>query len=278
LLAKNVKGALFIGIICSTAVGFILEKGLHIGAFNAESNLGGWSLNVPSFTKFIDVPDFSLLANFSLLGAFRDSGIVVSIIFVFSLFLIDFFDSMGTMFAIGNQAGLLGADGNPYNSKRILIVDAFGAIAGGAGSVSTNTGYIESSAGVSDGAKTGFAPVITGICFFLSMFFAPVVRLVPFEATAPALVIAGFLMMSNGIKHIEWDKIEIALPAFITIVLMPFSYSIADGFGAGFIFYTLLTLVKKKKSKVNIFIWIITILYVIYFAITPISKLLGFNF
>jgi adenine/guanine/hypoxanthine permease len=163
----------------------------------------------------------------------------VVILFVFTLLLTDFFDTMGTMVAVGAEGDLLDQDGNPLNAQRILVVDSVGTLAGGAAAVSTNTSYIESSAGVGDGARTGLASVVTGICFLLATFLSPLVAMVPNEAAAPALVLVGFLMMTQ-ITRIGWDDAEIAIPAFLTIALMPFTYSISVGIGAGFVSYVVL--------------------------------------
>ncbi len=143
---------------------------------------------------------------------------------------------MGTMTAIGAEAGLLDEDGNPPHMTRILVVDSLAAAAGGAAAVSSNTSYIESASGVGEGARTGLASVVTGALFLLATLFAPLVQVIPNEAAVPALVLVGFLMMQQ-VKGIDWDDLEIAIPAFLTIVLMPFTYSISVGIGAGFLAY-----------------------------------------
>jgi AGZA family xanthine/uracil permease-like MFS transporter len=170
------------------------------------------------------------------------------VLLVFTLLLADFFDTMGTMTAIGAEAGLLDEEGNPPNTKRILIVDSIAAAAGGAASVSSNTSYIESAAGVGEGARTGLASVVTGVLFLLTTLFAPLVVIVPNEAAVPALVLVGFLMMQQ-VRGIDWDDLEIAIPAFLTIVLMPFTYSISAGIGAGFLAYVLIKLVRGQGSR-----------------------------
>jgi adenine/guanine/hypoxanthine permease len=176
----------------------------------------------------------------------------------------------GTMTAIGAEAGLLDADGTPPNAQRILIVDSVGAAAGGAASVSSNTSYIESASGVGDGARTGLASVVTGLCFLVSIFIAPLVRLVPYEAATPALILVGFLMMSQ-INGIRFDDLEIAIPAFLTILLMPFTYSITAGIGAGFCAYVLLKVVLRKAGQVHPLMWVVSALFVVYFAIGPVG-------
>ena len=186
-----------------------------------------------------DTPDFGLLGNFSLLGSWDRVGFVAALLFVFTLLLADFFDTMGTMTAIGAEAGLLDEDGHRSGAQRILVVDSIAAAAGGAASVSSNTSYIESASGVGEGARTGLASVVTGVLFLLATFLAPLVAIVPYEAATPALVVVGFLMMTQ-VRGIDWDDLEIAIPAFLTIVLMPFTYSITVGIGAGFVTYVLI--------------------------------------
>jgi len=181
---------------------------------------------------------------------------------------------MGTMVAIGAEAGLIDKEGNPPNAQKILIVDSLAAVAGGAGSVSSNTAYIESAAGVGEGARTGLASVVTGVLFLAATFLAPLVAVVPYEAATPALVVVGFLMMQQ-VRGIDWDDLEIAIPAFLTIVLMPFTYSITAGIGAGFVVYVLLKVVRGKASLVHPLMWLIAALFILYFALDPVRNVLG---
>ena len=157
---------------------------------------------------------------------------------------------MGTMVAVGGEAGLLDKDGNPPNATRILVVDSIAAAAGGAGSVSSNTAYIESASGVGDGARTGLASVVTGLAFLLATFLSPLVELVPFEAATPALVVVGFLMVTQ-ITGINWRNYEVAIPAFLTIILMPFTYSITVGIGAGIIMFVVIKLAVGKFREIH---------------------------
>ena len=181
-----------------------------------------------------DTPHFDTLGHFSLLGSFDQIGVVSTLLLIFTLMLADFFDTMGTMTAIGAEAGLLDEDGIPPNTERILVVDSIAAAAGGVGGVSSNTSYIESAAGVGEGARTGLASVVTGVLFLLTILISPLVKVIPSEAAVPALVLVGFLMMQQ-VTEIDWKDLEIAIPAFLTIVLMPFTYSISVGIGAGFV-------------------------------------------
>jgi AGZA family xanthine/uracil permease-like MFS transporter len=279
MMVKRVKGAILYGIIGATVLAVIVESIANIGGQTDETgkvvNPAGWGLNVPAIpTSFVDVPDFGLLGQFSLLGSFSKIGVVAAFLLVFTLLLADFFDTMGTMVAIGSEAGLLDKDGNPPNAERILIVDSVAAMAGGAASVSSNTSYIESASGVGEGARTGLASVVTGVLFLLATFLSPLVNVVPYEAATPALVIVGFLMMQQ-VKGIDWDDLEIALPAFLTIVLMPFTYSITVGIGAGFIVYTFIKIVRGKTRQIHPLMWGVSVLFVVYFAIDPIRNAVG---
>lgn len=278
LMARRVKAAILIGILVATVLAVVLEAVLSIGpSFISpeETNPTGWALNVPTLpSQVVDTPDLSLLGQLNLLGSFSAIGAVTTVLLVFTLLLADFFDTMGTMVAIGAEADLLDEDGTPPRTERILVVDSIAAAAGGAASVSSNTSYIESAAGVGEGARTGLASVVTGLLFLLAMVFAPLVTVVPYEAATPALVIVGFLMMTQ-VKEIDWDDIEIALPAFLTIVLMPFTYSITAGIGAGFIVYVVLKVVRGNASQVHPLMWGTAALFVLYFAITPIESALG---
>ena len=197
------------------------------------------------------------------------------VVLAFSAMLADFFDTMGTMVAVGAEGDLLDENGNPYNSQRILLVDSLGAIAGGAGGVSSNTSFVESASGVADGARTGLSSIVTGVLFLLSTFLAPLVALVPSEAAAPALVAVGFLMMQQ-VTDIDWKDMAIAIPAFLTIILMPFGYSITVGIGVGFIFYALMQLLRGKAKDVHPLMWVVSAMFLIYFLLGPIqSALLG---
>ncbi len=280
LYVLRVRGAILIGIIGGTVLAIVVEAIAKIGPREFDENgqvvnPQAWGLGVPALPdQVLDVPDFGLLGQFSLLGSFRSIGIVAAMLLVFTLLLADFFDTMGTMVAIGAEAGLLDEDGNPPNTSRILVVDSIAAAAGGAAGVSSNTSYIESAAGVGEGARTGLASVVTGALFLLATLFSPLVAVVPYEAATPALVVVGFLMMQQVAK-IEWNDLEIAIPAFLTMVLMPFTYSITAGIGAGFITYVLLKVVRGKASAVHPLMWVTAALFVVYFALDPVSRAVG---
>ncbi|MFC7486277.1 NCS2 family permease [Knoellia sp. CPCC 206453] len=277
LWVRKVRGAILIAIITTTVLAIVIEAIAKIGPMVAgdKVNPTGWGLIVPALPdKIVDSPDLATVGQFSLLGSFQSVGIVSAALLIFTLMLADFFDTMGTMTAIGHEADLLDEDGLPPNTDRILIVDSLAAAAGGAAGVSSNTSYIESASGVGEGARTGLASVVTGLLFLASMVFAPLVRVIPSEAAVPALVLVGFLMMQQ-VKEIDWDDVEIAIPAFLTIVLMPFTYSITAGIGAGFVAYVLIKVVRGKASAIHPLMWLVAGLFVLYFAIDPIKDLLG---
>jgi AGZA family xanthine/uracil permease-like MFS transporter len=272
LHVRNVRGGILISIVVTTVVAIIVEAIADVGSSGGGTNPVGWALTVPAWPDdLLDKPDLQLLGEFNLLGSWENAGIVTAALLVFTLLLADFFDTMGTMTAIGAEADLLDEDGMPPNTQRILIVDSLAAVAGGAASVSSNTSYIESASGVADGARTGLASVVTGLLFLLAMFFAPVVGVIPNEAAVPALVLVGFLMMQQ-VKGIDWDDLEIAVPAFLTIVLMPFTYSITAGIGAGFLAYVLIKLIRGKVGDIHALMWVIAVLFVAYFAIHPLTS------
>jgi AGZA family xanthine/uracil permease-like MFS transporter len=279
MMVKKVRGAILYGIIGATVLAIIIEAVGHVGgqtdATGKVVNPTGWGLNVPKIpSNVVDLPNFGLLGDFNLLGSFSAIGAVSAVLLIFTLMLADFFDTMGTMVAIGAEGNLLDDEGNPPSAQRILVIDSLAAAAGGAASVSSNTAYIESASGVGEGARTGLASVVTGVLFLLATFLAPLVQVVPYEAATPALVIVGFLMMQQ-VKNIDWDDVEIALPAFLTIVLMPFTYSITAGIGAGFIAYVVVKLVRGKARQIHPLMWLVAVLFVVYFAIDPIKQAIG---
>jgi AGZA family xanthine/uracil permease-like MFS transporter len=210
------------------------------------------------------------LGSFNLLGGFDRITLVAASLLVFTLLLADFFDTMGTMTAIGQQAGLVDRNGNIEGANRILLIDSLAATAGGAGSVSSNTSYIESASGVGEGARTGLASVVTGLLFLLTTFLAPLVAIIPYEAAVPALIIVGFMMMTQ-IKGIDWDDLGIAIPAFLTIILMPFTYNISVGIGAGFVTYVVIRVIQGRRREIHPLMYVVAGLFMIYFLQSPIN-------
>jgi AGZA family xanthine/uracil permease-like MFS transporter len=276
LLARKVKGALLIGIVATTVIAIVIESVFAVGG-RTEENIGGWQLSVPVIpTTIFAAPDFQLLGKFSLFGAFTAVGAIAAGLAVFSLMLTDFFDTLGTTFAIANEGDIVDKDGNVPHLESILIVDSLAAVAGGAASASSNTSYIESASGVADGARTGIAAIFTGLLFLVAMFVAPLVTIVPFEAATPALVLVGFFMMLQ-IKRIDFSDYSIGIPAFLTIALMPFTYSITNGIGAGFIAWTLIKVVQGKVREIPWVMWIVTLAFVLYFLVSPLEALFGLS-
>ncbi|MDT3400265.1 NCS2 family permease [Streptomyces sp. B1866] len=264
LMARGVRGALLISIVAMTAVAIAVNEAVDI---RPEA----WGLTVPKVPDdVVAAPDFGLVGSFSVFGAFQEAGVVTLVLLIFTLILSDFFDTMGTVVGVSSEAGLLDARGNVPGLGRVLLVDGLAAAAGGAASASSNTSYIESAAGVGEGARTGFASVVTGALFGVALFLTPLATVVPAQAAAPALVAVGFLLMSQ-VRHIEWERYDIAVPAFLTIALMPFTYSITNGIGAGFVSYVVIKTVLGKAREVHPLLWGTAALFLVYFAIDPLQ-------
>jgi AGZA family xanthine/uracil permease-like MFS transporter len=266
LMMKKVKGALLIGIVASTVLAVIL---------NAAAKIANWGTVTPSVPHHVfGAPNFGLIGHVSLFGGFAEAGVITAIVFVFTLFLSDFFDAMGTITGVSNQAGLLDRKGNLPVINKALFVDGLAAVAGGLGSSSSNTAFIESSSGVGEGARTGLASIVTALLFVVALFLTPLTTIVPSQAATPALIIVGFLMMMQ-VRNIPWDDFEIALPAFLALILMPFTYSITNGIGAAVIAYVLLRTINGKFKKTHWLLTAIAVLFVIYFLLSPIERWLG---
>jgi AGZA family xanthine/uracil permease-like MFS transporter len=276
LFVRRVKGAILIGILGTTVLAIIVEAIANVGPsfVDGKPNPGGWSLNVPALPDtIVDLPDLSLLGEFNVLDSWSRAGWLVVVMFVFTLMITDFFDTMGTMVAVGQEGDLLDSEGMPPRTREILLVDSVAAAAGGAASVSSNTSYIESASGVAEGARTGVANLVTGALFLLAMFLAPLVTIVPFEAASTALVVVGFLMMM-AVRQIDWTDYEIAVPAFLAITLMPFTYSISNGIGAGIVSYVVVKLAVGKPREVHPLLYGVAVLFILYFARGPLESAL----
>ena len=278
LVVRKVKGAILIGIVASTVLAVILEFTLHIGpSFSPGKpfNPQGWSLVAPTFTEWA-APDLSLIGKANPIGAFEHLGFVAATLLAFVILLSIFFDAMGTMVGLANEAGTVDKDGNIPDVDRVLQIDALGAIVGGGASVSSNQIYVESGAGIGEGARTGLASIVTGLLFLVAMFFTPLINLVPFESVAPALVVVGFLMVSQ-VGKIDWQDWGIGIPAFLTFSLMPFTYSIANGLGAGFIAYVLIRTFQGRARDVHPLMWAVAAAFLLFFAVGPIEQALGIH-
>ena len=273
LLVRKVRGALLISILVATVLAVVIEAIAKLGS--SQDNPAGWALVEPTFEgNPLSLPDFSLIGQVDLFGGFAVMSGLTAALLIFSLLIMDFFDTMGTMTAVGSGADLLDEDGTPVRSQEILIVDSLGAVGGGFGSVSSNTSFIESTAGVGDGARTGLASVVTGTALLLATFLTPLFDVVPSEAATPVLVVVGLMMVSQ-VAGIDWKDYRIAVPAFLTFIMMPFGFSISVGIGVGFISYVLLQVVSGGARKVHPLMWIAAGAFVVYFALGPIQAALG---
>ncbi|MFE9683837.1 NCS2 family permease [Streptomyces sp. NPDC006285] len=268
LLARKVRGAILISIVVMTIVAVVID---------GIADVRSWGLTTPEVPDdVVASPDFGLLGDFSLFGAFGEAGLITVVLLVFTLILSDFFDTMGTVVGVSAEAGLLDEEGKVPGLGRVLLIDGAAAVAGGASSASSATSYIESAAGVGEGARTGFANLVTGGLFACALFLTPLLTIVPMQAAAPALVAVGFLMMTQ-VKQVDWDRFEIAVPAFLTIAVMPFTYSITNGIGAGFVSYVVIKTVLGRAKEVHWLLWGASALFLLYFAIAPLKQLLGVN-
>jgi AGZA family xanthine/uracil permease-like MFS transporter len=259
LFSRGVPGALLIGILITTVLAIIVNEAFLDGAgFGSAAH---WQNPV----DFPSGDNFSLIGNFSF-GFFAKMGIISAVLAVFTLMLSDFFDTMGTAIGLGREAELLDTDGRLPDIDKVLQVDSAAAIVGGAFSSSSNTTYIESASGIAAGGRTGLTAVVTGVLFLLAIFLSPLATIIPFQAAAPALVIVGFLMLRT-VREIPWDDIEVAIPAFLTIVVMPFTYSITNGIGAGFVSYVFIKLTRGKAAEVRPMMYIAAAAFIVYFGI-----------
>jgi adenine/guanine/hypoxanthine permease len=267
LMAARVKGSLLIGIILTTIVAIILNA---LSGYTAFSTPGVAVLP----KQILAMPDFSTFGKGFNFEAFTRLGILSAVLTIFSVMLADFFDTIGTVIGIGGQAGWLDEKGRLPRVRSVLLIDSLAAVFGGLASASSATTYIESAAGVAQGGRTGFASVVTGILFLLALFFSPLVAIVPTQATAAALIIVGFLMCAI-VREIPFSDFEEGFPALITMVLMPFSYSITNGIGAGFISYTFIKLIRRKGRQVHWLMYLVSLAFLIYFCLDWIKAVFG---
>ena len=223
-------------------------------------------------TRVVAWPDLSSVGAGLDFSVFVRVGVITAVVTVFSIMLSDFFDTMGTVIGIGGEAGWLTPAGRLPRLNRVLLVDSVAAMAGGAAGASSATTYIESAAGVAAGARTGLASVVTGACFLLALFFAPLAGVVPAHATAPALIVVGYLM-SRVVREIPFADLEEGFPALLTLTLMPFTYSITNGIGAGFIAYCFIKLVRGKGRDVAPMMYVAALAFVVYFVLPLIQGL-----
>lgn len=272
LVVRKVRGGILIGLVAGTIVAVVIEAIWHLGS--ATEKPGGWSLSVPTLSGSpFALPDLSLVGEFSL-ASFGRIGILAAVMLVFTLVFANFFDAMGTLTGLSREAGLSDAQGNFPRLRASLIVEGAGAAVGGATSASSNTVFIESGAGIEEGARTGLANVVTGVLFLAAMFISPLASIVPTEVAAAALVIVGVMMVSQ-LRHIDISEFSVAMPVLLTVAAMPFTYSIANGIGVGFIAWVVLRSAAGRIREISPLLWVVAAGFVVYFARGWLESLIG---
>jgi AGZA family xanthine/uracil permease-like MFS transporter len=269
LTARKMPGAVLISIGAATVLAIVLNQGFHVS---------GWGLvepHVPS--RVIAAPDFGLFGHVDLFGGFVSAGPIAATVFLFTLVLSGFFDAMGTITSVSDEAGLSkdGPDGVSRVPRmgRILVVDGAGAVMGGVSGSSPNTVFLESAAGVGEGARTGLASVVTGLLFAATLLFTPIVSVVPAQAAAPALVVIGAMMMAQC-RNIPWQDPDFVIPVFLTAAVIPFTYSITNGVGAGLIAFVLVKTCKGRWREAGWLLTILAVIFAAYFAVNGIESLI----
>jgi AGZA family xanthine/uracil permease-like MFS transporter len=277
LVALRVKGGILIGLLSGTVLALVLEAILDLGpkvGADGAVNPQGWGLSVPELpAQWVSLPDLSLVGQVSF-GSFERIGVLAALMLVFTLVFTNFFDALGTMTGLSKEAGLADERGDFPRLRSALIVEGVGAVAGGFTSSSSNTVFIESGSGIGEGARTGLANLVTGVLFLLAMFLTPLTSVVPSEVAAAALVIVGALMMSQ-IRGIDLSDFSVLLPVFLTITVMPLTYSIANGIGAGFISWVVVRALSGKAREISPLLWVVAAGFVIYFARGPVESLIA---
>ncbi|MFF7330994.1 NCS2 family permease [Streptomyces sp. NPDC090306] len=257
LIVRKVSGAILISIVAMTVVAVII---------NAVGDVSSWGLTTPKWPgNPVSTPDFGLIGKVSLFGGFGKVGVLTGILFVFTVLLSCFFDAMGTIMGIGDEAKLTDARGQMPGMNKVLFVDGIAVAAGGASSSSATTCFVESTAGVGEGARTGFANIVTGGLFVVALFLTPIATMVPSQAATPALLAVGFMILAGSIKEIDWADYTIAIPAFVTMLLMPFTYSITNGIGTGFILFVVLRLATGRGREVPVAMYAVSAVFAFYY-------------
>ena len=274
LRAIRFRGDLLVGILATTALATLVNWATDYAAFTTPG-VARWPDDI------VQSPNLSLLGDFSF-DSFATLGVISTLVWVFALFLADFFDTMGTLVGVGRPAGYLNERGELPGIRRPLLVDSLGAVAGGAASSSSATTYIESCAGVAAGRRTELVAVVVGGLFLAFLFFAPLIGMVPPQATAPALIIVGWLMISSlteaedeaepggerrRLAGIDFHDLAIGLSAALVIMIMPFTYSITNGIGFGFIAYVVIRLAQRQAREVHPFMYLAAGAFALYFLV-----------
>ncbi|MFG2329622.1 NCS2 family permease [Streptomyces sp. NPDC048604] len=258
LIIRKVPGAILISIVVMTLVAMVV---------NAVAKVPSWGLTTPEWPgNPVASPDFGLVGEVSLFGGFEKVGLLTGGLFVFTVLLSCFFDAMGTILGVGDEAKLTDKDGNFPGINKVLLVDGLAVASGGATSSSATTCFVESTAGVGEGARTGLASVVTGALFSVALFLTPLATMVPSQAATPALLAVGFLILAGSVKEIDWSDHTIAVPAFLAMVMMPFTYSITNGIGIGFIAFAVLRLAAGRGREVPAAMYVVSAVFVFYYA------------
>ncbi len=267
LMSRRVKAALLLGIVLTTVVAIVIKAVAPNANVSRVPTAASLSALPPLETLFTAQNyNFSTIGRGLNFGAFAQLGVIAALLAIFTLMLSDFFDTMGTIVGVGEEAGFVDERGRLPGANRVLLVDSLAAAVGGLFGVSSVTTYIESAAGVAEGARTGLASVVTGLLFLLAIVFAPFTGLVPPEATAPALIIVGFLMFA-AVREIDVTNLLDGFPALLTLIMMPLTYSITNGIGAGFISYVFLRAVSGRAREIHPLLWIVTGAFLVFFLL-----------
>lgn len=260
LLVRKVPGAILISIVVMTVVALIVNA---VAGLPSEA----WGLTAPKWPgNPVAAPDFGLLGEANLFGGFHRVGILTGILFVFTVLLSCFFDAMGTILGVGDEAKLTDEKGNFPGINKVLFIDGIAVAAGGGTSSSASTCFVESTAGVGEGARTGLASVVTGLLFTGALFVTPLATMVPSQAATPALVAVGFLIISGAVRDIDWSDYTLSIPAFLAMVMMPFTYSITNGIGIGFISFTAMRVAAGRWREVPVAMYLVSAVFVFYYA------------
>jgi AGZA family xanthine/uracil permease-like MFS transporter len=265
LMARRVRGALLLGIVGTTIIAIVLNAVLAGGKGFATPG----AAQLPS--ALVQLPDFSTFGRLDF-GVIARLGLLATVLVTFSIMLSDFFDTMGTIIGVGGKGGFLDARGQLPRANRVLLVDSLGAAFGGLANSSSNTTYIESAAGVTEGGRTGLVPVVTGVLFLISMWFSPLASVIPAQATAPALIIVGFYMMSVA-RDIAWDDYEEAIPVFVTMLVMPFTWSITNGIGSGFVAHVAIKVLNGRGGRVHWMLYLAAAAFIVYFLVPLLERI-----
>ena len=256
LYIKGFKGSILIGIIATWILGMICQAA---GVYHIDAKAGFYSLyptmHMTDFSKITTTFGQCFTADFKGVGVFNFIVVLCSFLFV------DMFDTIGTLIGVSDKAGMLDEDGKLPNVKQALMADAIATSAGAVLGTSTTTTFVESSAGVGAGARTGLASIVTGLLFLLAIFFAPIFTAIPGFATAPALIFVGFLMVSAIVK-VDFEDLTDAVPAYLCLIAMPLMYSIAEGIAIGVISFVLINLICGKRKKITPLMYILAVLFI----------------